>query len=139
MGLLQLSETCLILTMKTLTASNLPVPNKTRPVPCCSHIQLLDWVQFTCPCCLARSPSLVSHISEASTKQPAALLPSWSSGEAASARFLIKVQTWRLLCFQEILQRTCGATAIARPPQGDSSCRTEGGECGDGFLQVPQT
>ncbi|XP_049665351.1 myomegalin isoform X1 [Accipiter gentilis] len=27
---------------------------------------------------------------------------------------------------QEILQRTCGATAIARPPQGDSSCRTEG-------------
>ncbi|XP_052656522.1 myomegalin-like isoform X2 [Harpia harpyja] len=27
---------------------------------------------------------------------------------------------------QEILQRACGATAIARPPQGDSSCRTEG-------------
>ncbi|KAM6396620.1 myomegalin [Pluvialis apricaria] len=27
---------------------------------------------------------------------------------------------------QEVLQRACGATAIARPPQGDSSCRTEG-------------
>ncbi|XP_074688932.1 myomegalin isoform X3 [Strix aluco] len=27
---------------------------------------------------------------------------------------------------QEILQRACGATAIAGPPQGDSSCRTEG-------------
>ncbi|XP_063200657.1 myomegalin isoform X4 [Chroicocephalus ridibundus] len=27
---------------------------------------------------------------------------------------------------QEMLQRACGATAIAGPPQGDSSCRTEG-------------
>ncbi|XP_025944934.1 myomegalin-like isoform X5 [Apteryx rowi] len=27
---------------------------------------------------------------------------------------------------QEILQRACGATAAAGPPQGDSSCRTEG-------------
>ncbi|KAM9543323.1 myomegalin [Guaruba guarouba] len=29
---------------------------------------------------------------------------------------------------QEILQGACGATATAGPPQGDSSCRTEGGE-----------
>ncbi|XP_074762928.1 myomegalin isoform X4 [Athene noctua] len=27
---------------------------------------------------------------------------------------------------QEVLQRVCGTTAIARPPQEDSSCRTEG-------------
>ncbi|XP_050757109.1 myomegalin isoform X4 [Gymnogyps californianus] len=27
---------------------------------------------------------------------------------------------------QEVLQRACGATAVARSPQGDSSCRTEG-------------
>ncbi|XP_064310742.1 myomegalin isoform X5 [Phalacrocorax carbo] len=27
---------------------------------------------------------------------------------------------------QEILQRACGATAVAGPPQGDSSCRVEG-------------
>ncbi|XP_062438076.1 myomegalin isoform X2 [Rhea pennata] len=27
---------------------------------------------------------------------------------------------------QEVLQGACGATATARPPQGDSSCRTEG-------------
>ncbi|XP_009705244.1 PREDICTED: myomegalin-like, partial [Cariama cristata] len=27
---------------------------------------------------------------------------------------------------QEILQRACGATAVAEPPQGDSNCRTEG-------------
>ncbi|XP_064003297.1 myomegalin isoform X2 [Pogoniulus pusillus] len=28
---------------------------------------------------------------------------------------------------QEVLQRACGATAVSKPPQGDSSCGTEGG------------
>lgn len=93
MGLLHLSETLLILTMKADTASNFPVPSKTRPVPFCPHAQLLGWVQFTCRHCLARSPSLVSHISEVSAKQPVAVLKFWSSGEAASASFTVKVQT----------------------------------------------
>lgn len=49
-----------------------------------------------------------------------------SPGEAM--RFPVKVQTWRLLCFQEILQRACGAAALAGPQQEDNSCLTEGGE-----------
>lgn len=133
MVLLQLSETCLIFTMKTFAASSFPVPNETRPVPSSSHIKFL---QFTCSCCLAISPSLFFHILVVSTEQPAALLQSWNFGEAVCSPWKCKPADF--LCFQEILQRACGATVISGSPQEDSSCRTEGGECGTAAFEVPK-
>lgn len=50
----------------------------------------------------------------------------------------MKMQSCRLLCFQEILQRAGGTTVIAGSPQEDSSCRTEGGECGAASFEVPK-
>lgn len=121
MGLLQLSETCFVLAMKTLTASVLPVPCKTRPAPCCPHMQLLGWVQFTFPRCLARSPSLVSRVSETSAKQPAALLQCWGPEEAASAVSPIKVQNQRLLCFRRDCKELVELQPLLEPHRGTAA------------------
>ncbi|PKU45767.1 myomegalin-like [Limosa lapponica baueri] len=44
----------------------------------------------------------------------------------AEIRELLQAMSTKEQQSREILQRACGATAIAGPPQGDSSCRTEG-------------
>lgn len=133
MVLLQLSETCLIFTVKTLAASSFLVPNKTSALfpthttSGCNSLVSAAWLYI---------PFIVfSHFRGVNRTASSfgAVLEFWGS-----CVFPMKMQTCRLLCFQEILQRGGGTTVIAGSPQEDSSCRTEGGECGAASFEVPK-
>lgn len=115
-------------------ASSFPVPNEMRSVPSSPQVQFLGEIHLF-PLSGYIPFIVFSHFRGVSRPASsfAVVLEFWGS-----CVFPMQMQTCRLLCFQEILQRAYGATVIAGSPQEDSSCRTEGGECGTASFEVPK-